>query len=151
MSEMVQDLKYGIRMLAKNPGFTAVAVLTLALGIGANTAIFTVINSVLLRMLPVRDPQQLVVLTDPDARGMAVGSQKGDRNLLTYAEFQEIRDRNHVLSGVFAAMSSVRDLPVSVEGTSEDSEGAPAKVSMVSGSYFSVLGVNAAQGRTFAA
>src|SRR5437667_1297360 len=103
MGTIVQDLKYGIRMLAKNPGFTAVAVLTLALGIGANTAIFTVINSVLLRMLPVRDPQQLVVLTDPDAHGMAVGSQKGDRDLLTYPEFQEIRDRNHVLSGVFAA------------------------------------------------
>src|SRR5947208_8306472 len=144
MGTLLQDLRYGIRMLVKNPGFTAVAVLTLALGIGANTAIFTVINSVLLRMLPVRDPQQLVVLTDPDAHGMAVGSQNGDRNLLTYAEFQEIRDRNRVLSGVFAAMSSVRDLPVSVEGTGEDGEGAPAKVSMVSGSYFSVLGVNAA-------
>ena len=151
MGTIVQDLKYGIRMLAKNPGFTAVAVLTLALGIGANTAIFTVINLVLLKMLPVRDPQQLVVLTDPDAHGMAVGSQKGDRDLLTYPEFQEIRDRNHVLSGVFAAMSSARDLPVSVEGTSEESEGAPAKVSMVSGSYFSVLGVNAALGRTFTA
>src|SRR6266571_3381865 len=149
MTTLVQDLRYGTRMLAKNPAFTAVTVLTLALGIGANTAIFTVINSVLLRMLPVRDPQQLVVLTDPDARGMAVGSQNGDRNLLTYAEFQEIRDRNQALSGVFAAMSSLRELPVSVDGTSEEGEGAPAKVSMVSGSYFSVLGVNAALGRTF--
>jgi predicted permease len=136
-------------MLVKNPGFTGVAALTLGLGIGANTAIFSVINSVLLSTLPVKNPQQLVLLTDPDSRGMSVGSQSGDRDLLTYAEFQNIAEHNQVLSGTLAAQSSLRSFPVTVEGMEQNGTGAPAGVSMVSGSYFSVLGVNAILGRTF--
>jgi len=151
MGNLFQDLKYGLRMLAKNPGFTAVAVLTLALGIGANTAIFTVLNSVMLSTLPVKDPQQLVVLTDPNEHGMSRGSQDGNRALLTYPEFQDLAARNQVLSGTFAAMSSVQRLPATVEGEGEGAsgEGPKATISMVSGSYFSVLGVNAFLGRTF--
>jgi predicted permease len=149
MQTLLQDIRYGVRMLIKNPGFTAVAVLTLALGIGANTAIFTVVNSVLLSTLPVKDPGQLAVLTNPDSHGMSVGSEDGDRDLLTYAEFQALSERNQVFSGVFAADSGGGRMNVALEGSGLNDEGSPAHVEMVSGSYFSVLGVNPSLGRTF--
>ena len=144
-----QDLRFGVRMLAKNPGFTAVAVLTLALGIGANTAIFSVVNSVLLRNLPVRDPQQLVFLTNPDAQGMEQGFGDGDRDFLTYPEFQELSHNNQVLSGLAASASEGPKLNVGVENEGQSSEDALARISLVSGSYFSVLGVNPILGREF--
>src|SRR5208282_1765837 len=149
MQTFLQDLRYGIRMLVKNPAFTAIATLTLALGIGANTAIFTVVNSVLLSSLPVKDPQQLVFLTDPNSQGMNVGSQDGDRDMLTYPEFQDLSARNQVFSGLLAADSNVQKLPVSVDEASQPGQGAPAFVSMVSGSYFPVLGVNPILGHAF--
>ena len=147
MATVLQDVRYGIRMLLKNPGFTLIAVMTLALGIGANTAIFTMVNSVLLSALPVKDPSQLVVLTDPDSHGMSIGSQDGDRSLLTYAEFHAISERNHVFSGVLGLDSGMRKINVALEG--QNDEGAPASINMVSGSYFSVLGVNPILGRAF--
>jgi len=146
---LLQDLRFGIRMLAKSPGFTAVVVLTLALGIGANTAIFTVVNSVLLSRLPVKDPAQLVILSNPDAHGMNVGSQDGDRDLFTYAEFQAVRATNHSFSGVLAEQSGMDRMNVAVEASGQNTEGAPAFVSLISGSYFSVLGVDPVLGRTF--
>jgi predicted permease len=146
-----QDIRYGLRMLAKNPGFTATAVLTLALGIGANTAIFTVINAVLLSSLPVGHPEQLVVLTDPNAHGMKRGNNTGDRDLLTYAEFEEIARRNRVLSGVFSAASTAISMPVGVVGVGEDGSSAQVDIGLVSGSYFAVLGVKAIIGRMFTA
>jgi hypothetical protein len=83
--DLLEDSRHGLRILRNNPGFTAVAVLTLALGIGANTAIFTVLNSAVLKSLPVAHPEELVVLTDPDAHGSQFGSQTGDRSLLAYS------------------------------------------------------------------
>ena len=147
MQTLLQDIRYGARMLVRNPGFTAVAVLTLALGIGANTAIFTVVNSVLLSTLPVKDPGRLTVLTNPDAHGMSIGAQDGDRDLLTYSEFQAISEHNHAFSGVLALQSGQQKVNVATEG--QNDLGAPASVNMVSGSYFSVLGVNPILGRAF--
>jgi predicted permease len=131
-----QDLRYALRMLHRNSGFAAVAVLTLALGIGANTAIFSLIDAVLLKMLPVRSPEQLVLLRHADGRGTITP--------LPYYAYKQFRDRNQVFSGVLA-YHPLR-LTVSIDNSSE-----PAVAGqLVSGNYYSVLGVNAALGRTIA-
>ena len=149
MQTIWQDLRYGVRTLIKNPAFSAIAILTLALGIGANTAIFTVLDAVLLNSLPVKNPQQLVLLTDPGAGGMSVGNSTGDRDMLTYAEFQDIAARNQVLSDTFAADAMGLEIPVSLGEAAQGGEASEAGVQMVSGSFFDVLGVNALAGRTF--
>ena len=149
MNTLLQDIRYAVRMLAHSPGFTAIAVLTLALGIGANTAIFTVINSVLLNNLPVAHPEQLVLLTNPDEQGGGTGFNDGVRDVLTYPEFQDIAQHNAVFSGVLAASSDTTSKPAQVEGSGASVEAAPANVKLVSGSYFSVLGVNPILGRAF--
>jgi len=90
MATLLQDLRYGLRMLARNPGFTAVAVLTLALGIGANTAIFSMVNGVLLRPLPFKDPGRLYTLWE---RNLKMGY---DQNPPAAGNFRDWRDRNTV-------------------------------------------------------
>src|SRR5215467_905112 len=153
MTTLLQDVRYAVRMLLKTPGFTAVAVLTLALGIGANTAIFSVLDSVLLRALPVLHPEELALLTDPDSHGQNFGSQGGERTLLAYSEFQYLRDHNEVFSKIFAADSQLPEIDITIAnspsnagaGTQEET----ARVRLVTGDYFSTLGVNPAAGRLF--
>ena len=152
----MQDVRFALRTFVKNPGFTLLAVLTLALGIGANTAIFTVLDSVLLRSLPVPQPQQLVVLTNPDAHGMSNGSESGDRGLLAYSEFEYLRDHNEVFSGIFAADSTLAQLSVTIPNSSSGSSASDspaaedsARIRMVSGDYFPTLGVRPIIGRAF--
>ncbi len=151
MENFWQDLRYGMRMLAKSPGFTLIAVLTLALGIGANTAIFSVLDSVLLRSLPVPHPQELVVLTNPDEHGTHFGSQTGERSMLAYSEFEYLRDHNQVFSHMFAADSSLPDPEATISWSPTGAT--PAKetvqVRLVTGDYFDALGIKAAAGRTF--
>lgn len=151
MANLWQDLRFALRMLAKNPGFTVVAILTLALGIGANTAIFSVLDSVLLRSLPVSHPEQLVTLSDPNEHGSSFGSEGGDRSLLAYSEFEYFRDHNEVFSEIFAADSQLPQLEVTLPDSSSktDAQKESARIRLVSGDYFATLGVNPAAGSFF--
>ena len=136
-----QDARYALRMLLQNPGFSSVAVLSLALGIGANTAIFTLIDTVLLRSLPVRDPEQLVVF--------ALNPEKPSP-FTSYPDYRYLRDHNQSFSGVIAHSGN---LPVSLAIPAEGGLAAPemATVTQVSGNYFDVLGVTPAIGRMLTA
>jgi predicted permease len=151
METLWQDIRYGVRLLAKNPGFALIAILTIALAIGANTAVFSVLDAVLLRSLPVADPAHMVVLTDPDSHGRSFGTEEGERSLLAYSEFQFLRDHNDVFSGIFAADSSVRQPVVNIGGSTPGAgqQMETAQVRLVSGAYFSTLGVQPAMGRAF--
>src|SRR5580704_11175708 len=97
MSPFWNDLRYAARMLRKSPVFTGIAVLSLAVGIGANTAIFSLVDQILIRMLPVKEPQQLTLLT---MRGMHYGSNSGG-NAISYPMYADFRDYNEVFSGMF--------------------------------------------------
>jgi predicted permease len=138
MGNLGQDLRYAARTFKKSPVFVAVAVLSLALGIGANTAIFTLVDQLLLRLLPVKDPQQLVLLW---GRGRHYGSNNG-RYKISYPMYEDFRDHNQVFSGMFCRYRT--SLSVSSEGKTERVDG-----ELVSGTYFPVLGVGAALGRVF--
>src|SRR5215813_704984 len=124
----LQDLRYGLRMLWKDKGFTAIALLSLALGIGANTAIFSIIDTVLLKMLPVKNPEQLVFL-------------EGPMRTVSYAFYEQARAQRETLAGVCTFATSSR-VNVAVDGQAE-----VAKAQRVTGGYFAVLGVNTLLGR----
>ena len=104
MSSFHQDLRYAFRSLRKSPLFTSVAVLSLALGIGANTAIFTLIDQLILQLLPVRNPEELVLLT---ARGSHYGSNTGS-NSISYPMYQDFRDKNQVFKRQLEDFGSIR-------------------------------------------
>src|SRR6266571_1023066 len=141
MGTLVQDLRYGIRMLAKNPGFTVVAVLTLALGIGANTAIFTIVNAVLLNPLPVADASRLVQLDTTDKK-TTVALGNATRLGISFPNYQDYARQADVFSGLAAFQPTGLTL----------SGGEKPKLFqgyLVTANYFDVLGVNAMLGRTF--
>ena len=140
METLFQDLRYGIRTLAKAPGFTLIAVLTLALGIGANSAIFSLADALLLRPLAVYRPGSVVTVnTDPGGQSGAVGG-------VSYPDYRDFRDRAHSLEGVVAANLS------SVSVTKSAKDGAHLRGAMlVSDNFFQVLGVAPALGRGFTA
>jgi predicted permease len=145
MSTMIQDLRYGLRMLRNSPGFTAVAVLTLALGIGANTAIFSLLNAVMLRELPIQNPGELVLL----GTGRSGGSTEefASTDLYSYAFYSEMRQRNRVFSDVTALLSLLFQKMHGAVGESANLE--PMDVQLVSGTYFPLLGVKPILGRAF--
>jgi predicted permease len=142
---LFKDLQYGLRTIRRSPGFTAIAVLSLALGIGANTAIFTLIDALMLRSLPVEKPDRLVAIGDV-ARpgGMSNGGPRLD--LFSYPLYRQLREQNQVFSGLAASGRAGR-LDVEISGGGEE----PVRGRLVSGNFFAVLGVRPALGRTFRA
>lgn len=144
VQSILQDGRFGLRMLRNNLGFTTIAVLSLALGIGANTAIFTLIDAVMLRMLPVKNPQQLVSLKlAPDTR-FPRDTPDGDRSIaFPYPAFVQMREHNQVLSALFAFVDT-GSVSVLANGSAEIVHG-----QLVTSNYFSALGVRTVLGRNF--
>ena len=134
MDSLIKDIRYAVRGLIKRPGFVAIAVITLALGIGANTAIFSLVNTVLLRSLPVERPGEIV--------SVAIRGKDDSMSAFSYPNYKDFRDRNETLSGLLV----YRFVPLSLSrgGVNERIWGYE-----VSGNYFDVLNVKAIQGRTF--
>src|SRR5512136_891105 len=133
----MNDLRFAFRQLRKSPGFTAAAVLTLGLGIGANTAVFTLINALLLRTLPgVRDPQLLVLVTDGGELPLAY---------LAYPHYEQLRDQCRSFSGL-CATAQIRNRDLRVVGSGGLAESIQAQA--VSGNFFDVLGTRVVCGRS---
>src|SRR5215471_2526905 len=135
---MLRDLNYAARTLASAPAFTIVVVLTLALGIGANTAIFSLTDQLLLRLLPVKSPERLVVFDGPGA----FQGRTFNNGTFSYPMYRDFRDGNTVFDGVLARFPAA--LTLMTDGQAERVSG-----ELVTGNYFDVLGVRAQIGRTF--
>ena len=148
MESLLKDISYGFRSLIKRKGFAAIAVLTLALGIGANTAIFTLVNAVLLKSLPVRQPEQLVLFSDTTGEGTSYedSPRAGEWKRFSYASYVYFRDHNQSFQDIAATRNGVSRLSVRRGGT-EGAGATRASGHLVSGNYFSLLGVGAARGR----
>jgi predicted permease len=138
MRSIGKDIQFALRAFRQSPVFTAVALISLALGIGANTAIFTLFDQVLLRLMPVKNPQELVLL---HMEGFHYGSNWGD-NSLSYPMYRDFKAGNSVFTGMFSRHAN--QFSLGFHGTTELVNG-----ELVSGTYFPVLGVGAAIGRTF--
>ena len=144
LETLAQDVRYGLRQLLKSPGFTFIAILSLTLGIGANTAIFTLLNAIMLRPLPVEKPSELLLFGDGRAQGSMGTVPDGSTRLFSYPLFHDLRKIDTSFSGIAAVDSGQIGTKASIGGGAYQT----AHVDLVSGSYFSVLGVPAFLGRT---
>ncbi len=145
MNTFMQDMKYALRMLLKSPAFTVIAVLTLALGIGANTAIFSLTDQILLRNLPVPNPQELVVLRSPGPNpGRTSADISDEAQIFSYPMYKDVRARSSVFSGLLACHGV--GVNVSGGGATQSAQG-----ELVSGNFFQTLEVQPALGRVFTA
>ena len=148
METLFKDIRYGVRGLLKRKGFAAIAVLTLALGIGANTAIFTLVNAVMLKSLPVEKPKELVLFSDATNEGTSLEDtpRTGQWHRFSYASYEYFRDHNQSFQEIVALRSGESRL--SVRQTNAQANAAVrAQGHLVTGNYFSALGVRAMRGR----
>src|ERR1700728_1594416 len=143
LESFLQDIAYGSRAMLRSPALTIVALLSLALGIGANTAIFSLLDAVMLRSLPVRDPAQLILLGEGNTSGKTDDFAR--TQLYSYPFYRRMRAENQVFSDTAAMFSMTNDVHGFVEGRTESE---PMNVQLVSGTYFTTLGVRALVGRT---
>jgi len=143
LESFLQDLRYGIRSMFRSPALTLVALLSLALGIGANTAIFSFLDALMLRSLPVKDPAQLVVFGGEEGEA-GVTDRYGSTTLYSYPFYRQLRQKNAVFSDVAAILSMLNRVHGTIDGRDEAEE---MQVQLVSGMYFPMLGVQAAFGR----
>ncbi|HKC71129.1 MAG TPA: ABC transporter permease, partial [Terriglobales bacterium] len=141
---ILQDVRYGLRQLRRSPGFTLVAVLTLALGIGANTAVFTLIDAVMLKSLPVSDPQQLYSLGADDNCCQMTGMQ-GNFTIYSYPLYQYLQEHNPQFSQLAAFQAGA--MPVAVRRNRGADAAQPYRGEFVSGNYFQMFGISAYAGR----
>jgi len=143
MNSFLQDVRYALRQLRKSPGFTLTVILTLMLGIGANAAVFTLFDQVLLRMLPVQRPQELVRFHWTGSFRGSMSSFGGDsQNYFSYPMYKDLRDQNQVFQGILASDKAYVGVSWHGQAESEDAE-------VVSGNYFQLLGLKPAAGRLF--
>lgn len=144
MSRLLQDFRYALRQLRRSPGFAITAVLTLALGVGANSAIFSLLDQALLRSLPVREPGRLVLLQSTNKAWTGRSSSHGGdvRSYFSYPMYRDLRDR----AGVFFGLASTTTTAV---GIAQHDQPSVEDAELVSGNYFNVLGTQAAHGRVF--
>jgi len=149
MESFWKDISFGLRMLVRKPAFTVIAVLTLALGIGANTAIFTLFDAVLLESLPVREPSRLVLFSDHVGEGTSTGSlPNGAWELFTSESYEFLKKQPLPFESLCAFRSGEDPVTVHFSGENESGPIQRATVHLVSGNYFDVLGVDAAMGRS---
>lgn len=141
---LLQDFRYGLRRLWKSPGFTLTVVLTLALGIGANTAIFSLFNALVLRPIPAKDPARIVNV-------YRTVENENRYGVFSYPEYVDYRDHNASLSGLAAFTGARMTLTAGSEKDATIGSAETLQALLVSGNYFSILGVDASSGRTFAA
>jgi len=147
IGDLIQDTRYGLRMFRKSPAFSFVAILSLALGIGANTAIFTLLNAVLLKTLPVKAPDQLVLFSTATGEGTSYGDPpRGAWRLFSYPSYDYLRAHTDSFEGLCAFRSGEARLSVRMEGSTGDSV-ERAQGHLVTGNYFEVLGVKSTIGR----
>ena len=145
LETVLQDVHFAVRLLRRSPSFSLVAVACLALGIGANAAIFSVMDALMLRLLPVEHPEQLVVFGDGHAVGVNDDFPRNSPDLFSQPFYREIRTNSDVFSGVAAVESMASDVHARFNAASASAE--PVKVRLVSANYFALLGVHARAGR----